>query len=235
MVELSARPLSEALPSKFGQQSLFESPNIGEMTALDAFQESVNLAESGADSDLYDDGFLAICLKMRDVLSHGFDGITVEGKQRKTGINSAKLESISNLRTRLPRPSRTNLVGKLDSVSHTDGHFNLDLPDGTRVRGIPAESIAEELNGFWGQQVFVQGIATFHASGKLSHIDAEMIQNATPGQSAVWSKLPRPLAHAGQQNLLQNQGPRSGLAKIMGRWPGEESDEQIEELLKGIS
>ncbi len=37
------------------------------------------------------------------------------------------------------------------------------------------------------------------------------------------------------RELHKRQGPRSGVAAIIGRWPGDETDEEIDKALAAIS
>ena len=63
-------------------------------------------------------------------------------------------------------------------------------------------------------------------------------QEVKPGEneSAVFSRMPTPHhAKLDMSKLRKPQGPRSGIAAIMGKWPGDESDEEIELALKRLS
>ena len=47
---------------------------------------------------------------------------------------------------------------------------------------------------------------------------------------------PPPLgAELDTARLHKPQGPRSGVSAVFGKWPGEETDEEFEELLKESS
>jgi hypothetical protein len=58
---------------------------------------------------------------------------------------------------------------------------------------------------------------------------------------ALMAKTPEPTESAGQvleefsRNLHVHQDGTSGMAAIMGRWPGDETDEEIDEALKKLS
>src|SRR5690606_12691680 len=82
----------------------------------------------------------------------------------------------------------------------------------------------------------VSGLVRYRPSGAVLRIEAEHLAPATEEDAAAWSKLPGALEAAEDvRSLWRPQGPRSGLAKIFGRWPGEETDEEIERFLAELS
>jgi hypothetical protein len=56
------------------------------------------------------------------------------------------------------------------------------------------------------------------------------IQEVTEAPAGVWRGTPDEL-----QSLRQPQGPRSGINAIIGRWPGDESDEEAARALEELS
>jgi hypothetical protein len=66
-------------------------------------------------------------------------------------------------------------------------------------------------------------------------IEAEAISPADEGLS-VLSVAPKPLfSMLDTRALHRPQGPKSGIAAVFGRWPGDESDEEIGALLAETS
>jgi hypothetical protein len=82
----------------------------------------------------------------------------------------------------------------------------------------------------------VGGTAVFRPSGSMLRIDADQIELAAPEQRQLWAKIPRPILAAFEPRALREvQGPRTGLNKIIGEWPGDETDEQIRSALETLS
>jgi hypothetical protein len=53
---------------------------------------------------------------------------------------------------------------------------------------------------------------------------------------SVLSMEPKPLFPTLDTRALhRSQGPKSGVAAVFGRWPGDESDEEVEALLAEMS
>jgi len=92
-------------------------------------------------------------------------------------------------------------------------------------------SIADYLN----QRVLVLGRAIYRPSGKLLRIDAEEV-SATINDGSFFSTIPS--SHTRKfslRNTIQGQRDRLGISAIIGKWPGDETDEQIELALKELN
>jgi len=86
-----------------------------------------------------------------------------------------------------------------------------------------------------GAQVLVLGDAVFSPSSELLRIEAEQISIAA-GESRIWSRVPvSAKTSLVRSDLVQVQNAHSGLAAIIGKWPGEESDEEVEDALRLLS
>ena len=102
------------------------------------------------------------------------------------------------------------------------------------IKGITTEVQAEDLRDYFNQEVVVSGMLEYRPSGQALRIDADSSERST-GNVVALSKVPRALSPQSFAPLRQPQTPQSGLTKIIGKWQGDESDEQIEELLELIS
>ena len=86
------------------------------------------------------------------------------------------------------------------------------------------------------RKVVVDGEAHFRPSGAVSLIIARNIQLATPAD-AIWEQLPKPRPHslADLQPRIPPPPGSNGMAQIIGQWPGDETDEQIQAALDELS
>ncbi|HEX3694027.1 MAG TPA: hypothetical protein VH374_01460 [Polyangia bacterium] len=124
-------------------------------------------------------------------------------------------------------------MGKLDQLHHSKRMFTIRTDDGQDLRGVLAndDTAVDSLAPLFGQRAQVAGIAKFRASGTLWLIEADAVAPAAPGASPL-SKAPKPLFPAlDARSLHKSQGPKSGVAAVFGRWPGDETDSEIEDLL----
>ncbi len=112
----------------------------------------------------------------------------------------------------------------------SDTVFQLMLADGTRVRGvwlgdfnIPRQML--------GAQVVMEGEANFNAAGEIIVIMASAMQPAVSGDT-IYSHKPVIAGLEAKRKLhLSGQG---ALKRIIGRWPGDETDDEISDFLVSI-
>lgn len=228
VVVLEAPTLEEAAPGYFTQATPFRPLRKG-ASALDLFSEGLRDAAAGVtDSDSFDAPLLKTYDKLKRVLAQGFDEIIFDDGEQ-LAINASVLESVRELRSRVPDARHVRVAGKLEQIQHSDRRFLL-MVDGTALRGVADESISpDELASLFGQQVIATGDAVFRPSGSVLRIDATRLEPAGKGASA-WEKLPRPLFKrlmTGPSPYRVAQTPTTGLGAIIGKWPGKESDEEL--------
>lgn len=236
VLELEAPPLAEVCPAVFAQGELFE-PVAADRSSIDVFADSLaDVIGRERDSDLYDEGFLDTVLDLGKVFDQGIESVEFEGS-RVVAVRGEDLPGVRDLRRSIPPDQRVRLAGMLDSLRHSNRTFEIVLAGGESVRGVLAAESGEiaEVGPQLGSMVTVEGTAKFRASGRLLRLDADWI-SATSGDAALWSAPPRPLfAPLGPADLRLPQGPRSGVAAIFGQWPGDESEEEVQALLRELS
>lgn len=127
------------------------------------------------------------------------------------------------------------LVGQLDGLVASTQQFSLLLDTGEKVVGVFSEDQVDCMRQLWRARVLVLGTAVYRASGKLLRIDAEAVKRGEQ-EPALFSRIPTP-SHAklDVSKLHKAQGSRSGMAAIMGQWPGDETDEEVAAALEQLS
>jgi len=238
LVVIEAPALMEVAPALFAHQALFEPIDSGE-SAFGVMEQTLRAAVDGrSDSDLFDQQLLSVFKRFDRVLAAGFSSL--ELTNGLTGGDCVKVDrrsvaAVDSLIRSTPEPQRTRVAGTLDTIRHSDRMFTLIVDDGKAVKGIAEGFASEQLAGFFGQSVVVAGTAIFRPSGALLRIEADAIE---PGGSndVVWARVPAPLFRGTDvPSLRQPQGLRSGVNAIIGRWPGEETEEEIAAALGELS
>lgn len=239
VLDIDAPTLLEADPQDFGQTDSFPEldPNL---TGLDYFIGSISAALDGQSrTDAYDIDFLKLLQGLSSVFEKGIDSIDIAGcnqPDKPVRIVPTSLERLDRLIQEIPQPQRVRVAGKLDTIRHTDHTFTLVLETGERLRGIAEKSDDATLARLWSSPVLVSGTAHFGSSGRPLRIEADSIQPATPEDKQLWSDFPQPgsrrLAPA---ELRQPQGPKTGLNAIIGKWPGDETDDEVAASLEQMS
>lgn len=235
-------PLEHAASDLYAQQELFDIGRpAGTLTGLDLFMNVVREIDSqDADSDLFDPQLLHQVAKFRRFFKSGpFSAFRITGSVPETGgevqVTPTTTENSARLYGRTPMPQRTRLVGNLDGLQASTQRFSLLLDSGERVSGVYPEELSDRLRKLWQKRVLVLGTSVFRASGNLLRVEAESIDDGANVPSLFSTP---PVASSNRMDasrLRKSQGARSGMAAIMGRWPGDESDETIEAALEQLS
>jgi hypothetical protein len=238
VLEIESPSLFEAAPEDFRQAQLF--PEIDPTrAAVDYLADSIEAAlRDDSRTALYDASFLKFLAKLEGVFNHG---VTEVEFRRLDGIPESVLQiqrsSVSQFRqleSRIPRPQRVNVAGKLDTIRHSDRTFVLALSGDQQIRGIAEH--CEDLQNLWGKSVLVSGTAHFTVGGCVQRIEADALRLASDRDFSLFSEAPRPVnSPIEPSDLRRIQGPRSGLNAIFGKWPGQESDEKVGEVLDALS
>jgi hypothetical protein len=239
VIELDAPALGEAASELFAQREFFETLSP-DQSSIGLLGESLRDALDGkADSDLYDDGVLATIEELEAVFGHSIDRIEMtNGSLSPRGaitVDRERLGTVRSLRQSTPPNQRVRVAGWLDAIRHSDRMFTLKMEAGTTLRGVAQDVAPEQLARLFGRRAIVSGAAVFRPSGKVLRLEADAIEPA--GENAeLWAAEPVPLREAiDVRRLHQPQGPRSGIAAIIGQWPGDESDEDVAEGLRRLS
>lgn len=238
VVEFEAPVLREAAPERFGQGDLLLELHP-EDTALGLFQASLaDALEGKEDSDLFDEPLLARFEGLNDVFSREIATIELTNGGRGGRVVTAdaqRMAGVARLRRSTPPDRRVRLAGWLDAIRHSDRMFTLKLETGATLRGVAEGVPPEHLASLFGKKAVVSAIAVFRPSGTVLRLDADQIEPAGENFS-LWSREPRPLSGPlDVRELRQPQGPRSGINAIIGRWPSDESDEEVAAALEDLS
>lgn len=240
VLEIDAPTLLEADPEEFGQRDLF--PEVDpQLTGLDYLSDSLDAAAEADERGLYDKPLLELFLDFNRVFEHGIESVSIEGRRHdaptSVRLKQEDLARFAELETKIPAPQEVNVAGKLDSIRHSDRTFTLLLPHSHEsIKGIADPAQLERLQGLWGKAVLVSGVAHFAADDRILRIEATSLKDASDRDIELWAFSPKPLgARIAPGDLRVLQGPRTGLNAIIGQWPGEEADEEIERVLEQLS
>jgi hypothetical protein len=222
-------------PGLLDQIAMFD-PLEETETGISLLKASVDGAMAGAaDTVAVDDGLLEAIEGWQRVVSQGVEAELSDDRGSMTRITADGIARVAQLRKQTPAPQRVRVAGWLDLIRHSDRMFTLKLEDGTTLRGIAEDVGTDRLAGLFGRKALVSGVAVFRPSGRVLRIDADRIEPA--GEDfTLWSFEPRPALGEGAVEALRRlQGARSGLARIIGKWPGDESDEEVRRSLEALS
>lgn len=234
--------LEDAASEVYEQQLLFDAGRPdGKLTGLDLLMKVVRDIEAAqADSDAFDPQLLQQVTKFKRFFKASpFTGIRIAGSVPDTlcevRVTRVTTENSLRLYGRTPTPQRVRLVGKLDGLEASTQRFSLLLDSGERVAGVYPEEISDRLQELWRKRVLVLGTSVFRVSGNLLRVEAESIDDGTSASSLFSTPPVASSSRLDPNRLRKPQGARSGMAAIMGRWPGDETEEEIEQALERVS
>jgi hypothetical protein len=235
-----APPLGEAVQELYQQAELWQTrPDTGD-TGFDLLGDV--LAEIGlenADSDRFDIFLLRHLLRFRRALTGPFQEAQIECRRfdaaHRASFSPRVLRTAERFCASTPAPRRIRLVGTLDMVRASNQTFGLKLDEGEEIRGVLLEGSIEEMASLLNRRVLVLGKSVYRPSGRVLRIDSEEFRAATE-RDDFFSRLPEPpLRKLDLKTILRNQEHKKGLRAIFGKWPGNETDEQIDQAMKELS
>jgi hypothetical protein len=238
-----APTLGQAAEEIYQQSSLFpELRPASEDTGFDLFGDVLtDVAEQESDSLHFDPALLGRVIRFHKVFQHQspFTGIQLISRRYTSEhpalFTSHTIEAAKCLLGKTPASHRVRIVGNLDGLEASTQRFSVLLDTGQKVIGIFGEEDVQTMHDLWRKRIIVLGTAIYRASGSLLRIDADAVKSGE-GEGAFFSHLPTPThARLDLAKLRKPQGPRSGLAAIMGQWPGDETDEEIAAALETVS
>jgi hypothetical protein len=242
LLEIEAPSLMEADPDEFAQRDLF--PDIDpERTSIDYFTDSLSAALEGENqANLYDKSFLEFLHHFDSILNRGVNTVKIisDGNGIRTKpvtVTRAAIPIFKSLVKKIPDPQQVRIAGKLDQIRHSDYTLRVLIPEpAMTVKGVATANQLQDLKQLWGKLVLVSGVAHFNAAKGIQRIEVDHLEEASEKDLTLWGNIPEPLFKPlVKAELRKSQGSRSGLNAILGKWPGDESEEDILMELERLS
>jgi len=240
LLRFEAPRFGEVAEEPYREPNLFETPPAPSDSAFDILGDILNeIRIKATDSELYDIGLLKRFEKFNNtVFRYGVSSITIQGNRYSLAnaprIDNELSQTAAMLHREIPSPKRVRVMGKLDMIRDSDRVFNLILESGERLHGVWTGGDTGTLGAFFRKNVAVGGVAIFRPSGTLLRVDAEAMALAGEKDnffSVVPKSTPRELEVPA---LIRSQKRKGGIAAVFGKWPGDESEEQLLTVLKEL-
>jgi hypothetical protein len=236
-----APTLGDAARELYQQGELWPSRPDENDTGFDVLGDVLaEVAANNEDSDQFDSSLLRRLLRFNRVFEGGpFREIDIVSRrfsdQSPARLLPSTLQVAKGFLGQTPPANRVRVVGKLDMIRVSTQSFAIRLDTGEDVRGVLPEGDIEGIKELLNRRVLLLGQAVYRASGRLLRVEAETVALGE-NEPSLWSRMPRPgSSRVNLEKLRRTQGPRSGMAAIMGRWPGDESDEEVSAALERLS
>ena len=235
-----APTLGEAAAELYQQQEFWSTRPDPGRTGLDLLGDVLrDVAAHNEDSDRFDKSLLNTLVGFKNVLNGTFEELrldpTILDPKPPAQINAEVIKTAEEFKATTPLPQRVRVAGTLDMVRASTQSFALRLDDGQEVRGVLTSGPVVDTVSHLGKRVLVLGSVVYRASGRLLRIDADEI-TASEGESSFFSRIPPAKKRRFDlKEVLHQQIHKKGIGAIMGRWLGDETDEQVAQALRDIS
>jgi hypothetical protein len=133
-----------------------------------------------------------------------------------------------------PASRRVRMVGTLGVVRASNQTFALMLGSGEQVRGVLVQGRIGDLASLLNKQVLTFGRSVFRPSGRLLRLEVNEYRLASEADQ-FFAKVPAPMGGTRRQPTpREREWAAEGLRAVIGKWPGEETEEQIAAALKEL-
>ena len=126
-------------------------------------------------------------------------------------------------------------AGLFDLIKHSGGKFSLQIEDGPTLRGKIDPSLVthDQMREHWGKKVTIKGKAHFSPSGRIRFLEAHVVKLFQSGEE-VFEAVPESQATLVFERPGTKRGSEKGfLEDIRGKWPGEETMDELLAALRG--
>ena len=229
----------------------FDAPTFGEITgdllqddeypptdqsAVDRFALVLASMVDDAVNDevLADRALLDVCARLARAPGSEFEGLRLDGLRTRSQpviIRSTDAARIEALKDRTPASRGVRLAGRLDTISASRANIVIALEDGSRLTARLDQHDPATLGPLFGHEIAVSGTIHYRPSGRAHHIRVESITRAREADR-LFRTLPEPSGPAVAERLPQDES--SGVNAFFGKWPGEETEEQLLDALRAI-
>lgn len=143
-------------------------------------------------------------------------------------------QKIGFLEDSIPEPKKVIVNGQLDEMKVSKGKLGLQTDQGFVNVFANNNDLIRGIVDFMGKDVTISGMAHFKPNGQLSFIDIQDFGSPN-STDKFFSRQPSAMT-ANQQLIFEIKAnkKRTSLRELLGKWPGEESDDEFKELLKGV-
>jgi len=237
LIALGLPRLGDAAGELYRQGKLWDTRPSPDDTAFEVFRHVVDeVAAENTESSWYDRQLLTRLARMKQVFGSPVQAITLPSGSGSTRVDEKVTHTAARLGASTPATRQVRIAGLLDMIRHSTRGFALRLESGEEVQGVmeSADGLAA-LPEFFGKPVLVLGRAVYRPSGRLLRIDAAGIEDGA-GVSPLFSRIPLPQtvrpSSSGRWKIAETG--RRGVPAFFGTWPGNETDADMESLVKDI-
>lgn len=198
---------------------------------IKSFQDAMN---KDYEQDLLDKPLLRELKHLKNAFLNDGETLIISNQNSLPELQLKKedFKKIKVLEDEIPDPEPVILNGIVESLKYSKLKVQIKTNEGI-VDGFLSEALStDDIAPFWGKEVTITGTVHYKPSGR-SIIEIERVFEAGEGDD-YFSKKPK--SETVEQQLERQIREKGGnqLSQILGKWPGDETDEAFEQLLKEL-
>jgi len=224
----------------FRQQRLWDDGPDPEQTVFELLGASLaDVAARRTNSSRFDTGLLRRFASYRRMFGRGHLSRIALPDTEVVGpaqLDSAVVLAATELSAATPAPQRVRVAGRLDVLGASQGILKLEVRPGVVVSAVwEGDASVDSLKEYFNSDVVIEGRAVFRPSGTLLRIDAQAIAGASAKDDFFRTVPAGALAQDFVRAARLRPGEGSVYARILGRIPAEESDDEFIAAVEAMS
>lgn len=150
-------------------------------------------------------------------------------------FNKKSIEKIESLFKETPQPENTIIHGVIDEMKYSSSQLVLLTNKNERIVVMhKSKELVDDIKSFFGKTITIQGKAFFKPGGQLSFVEMESFNEPKSGDE-YFSEKPHQVPIQQQIALQLKEGKKHNpLDDLFGKWPGDETDEEFDEMMKSL-
>lgn len=156
-----------------------------------------------------------------------------EGTIPALKLKKLDFKKIQELDEEIPEAEPILINGIVEELKYSKLKVKIKTSEGIVDGFLSDELTTAEIAQYWGKEVTIAGTAHYKGGGK-SIIEIARIFEAKEGDQYFSRKPKTETVEQQISRQLKEKGFKNTLADIVGKWPGEESDEEFEELMQNM-
>jgi hypothetical protein len=241
VLQFESPKLGDAAPELYEQKELFDmgKPDPAD-TGFDLLGDIISdISAKNSNSDRFDRALLRHLSKFKKGINGTFQQVDFMGHRYPQGksavLNECTVKTAEEFSSHTPNSNRVRVVGTLDMIRASTQAFAIQLDDGEEIRGVMVDGEISHQKHLLEKRVLILGKAIYRPSGRLLRVDTEELASAS-ADDTFFSKMPTPSRRKlDVREIVREKSHKRGLAAIIGKWPGDETDEEIEVALQELS
>lgn len=189
------------------------------------------------DKNLIDEPLIDELLKFKKFFCTDTEKVLLTNRSTIPEIEFSRkeIDKIESLYKTIPQAQKTVVAGVIDEMKFSREQVILTTTDHKKIVVVVAKELFQDLKEFFGQEIAITGMAHFKPGGQLSYVKMEGFSESSERLKAMFSKKPHKMTAQQQIALQLRQGKKPNpIADIIGKWPGNETDEEFEQMLKAL-